>query len=307
MKRNLRALPKFRDGISFLYVERSIIDRKHQSLSIVNKNGRAETPCAGINTLLLGPGTQISHAAVGALADAGCMVFWVGEDGLKFYASGSGKSHSTANLQKQVEVYSQPGQRLQVVRSLYALRFDEQIAEGKTLQQIRGMEGARVRDAYRAAAEEYGVEWRGRSYRSDSWAEADPINKALSVSNALLYAVCQSAIEAVGLSPALGFIHTGKRISFVYDIADVFKTEISLPVAFQVAVEGERDVEKRTRALMREKLKSERILQRCVLTLGRLFDLREGDDVRIVNASGELWDPDGSVPAGIVHDSTSGE
>ena len=124
---------------------------------------------------------------------------------------------------------------------MYRFRFNENIPPIISLESIRGMEGLRVRRAYSEASDKYGVEWKGRNYDQNNWNNGDPINRALSAANACLYGVCHAGIVSAGYSAGLGFVHTGKMLSFVYDIADLYKTETTIPVAFQVTAEHSND------------------------------------------------------------------
>ena len=183
---DLHVLPKFRDGWSYLYVEHCRIDQEARAIAVHDKDGKVPVPCANLALLLLGPGVSISHAAISVLADHGCLVAWCGEEGVRFYAVGMGETRSAANFLHQARVWADAELRMQVVYRLYQLRFSEKFEPGLTLRQIRGMEGARVRDSYARAARETGIPWSGRSYQRDKWELADPVNRALSTANACL-------------------------------------------------------------------------------------------------------------------------
>jgi CRISPR-associated protein Cas1 len=296
--RDLHALPKLSDGWSYLYVEHCRIDQDAKAIAIHDEKGRVPVPCANLALLMLGPGVSITHAAVSVLADHGCLVAWCGEAGVRFYALGMGETRSAANLLHQARLWADQDLRMQVVRRLYQLRFAEAFDPKLTLQQIRGMEGARVRDAYARAAWETGVPWSGRSYRRESWSESDPVNRALSTANACLYGICHAGIVSTGFSPALGFIHTGKMLSFVYDVADLYKADITIPVAFQVAAEGGGDLERRVRLACRDQFVSARLLQRIMPDVQRVLMLSGGKQLDETNhydedaaIPGPLWDP----------------
>src|SRR5690625_3578395 len=150
-----------------------------RGICIHDSRGRTYVPCASLSLLVLGPGTSLTHAAVHSMAEAGCLVAWVGEQGIRFYAQGMGETRSSRNLLRQAEVWADEQSRLAVVRRMYEMRFGESIPADLTLRQIRGKEGARVRAAYAAASREFGIEWGGRSYKRDDWESADPANRAL--------------------------------------------------------------------------------------------------------------------------------
>lgn len=300
--KNLRILPRVRDSWSYLYVEHARIDQESYGICLHDGRGRTHVPCASLSLLMLGPGTSVTHAAIDTMAEAGCLVAWVGEQGIRFYAQGMGETRSSANLLRQATLWADPEQRLMIVRRMYEMRFEESIPEEFTLRQIRGKEGARVRAAYAAASKKFGVEWTGRHYKRDRWEHADPVNRALSAANACLYGVCHAAIVALGYSPAIGFIHTGKMLSFVYDIADLYKIDLAVPAAFEEAARDFDDLESRVRHKCRDIFYEQRLLKRIVADLQELFatvhELEE-DALDVDTAlPGELWDPEGNVGGG---------
>lgn len=271
--KDLHELPKLRDSLSYLYIEHAILDQKARGVELVKKDGRSLIPIADLSVLLLGPGTSITHAAIKSLADNGCTVIWSGQDATRFYASGTGETRKGYQLLRQAELASHPEKRMQVITRMYRYRFAEELPADLTLPQVRGMEGVRVREAYAQASKKYGVPWAGRNYDRSNWNSGDPINRSLSAANALLNGMCHAAIVSGGYSPGLGFIHTGKQLSFVYDIADLYKVEITIPLAFQVVSESKEKVESRIRALCREKFRETRLLQRILPDIEAILDI----------------------------------
>jgi CRISPR-associated protein Cas1 len=246
---------------------------------------------------MLGPGTTITHAAVKALADNGCLVLWTGEDATRLYAQGGGETRKAYRLLRQAELSCDPQKRLAVVRRMYEIRFREPPDASVTLQQIRGLEGVRVRQAYARASQEYGVAWRGRRYDRGDWGRSDPVNRALSAAHALLNGLCHTGIVSGGYSPALGFIHTGKQLSFVYDIADLYKAEITIPLAFRETAGGTAGLEKRVRQACRQAFKETRLLDRILPDIDRILEMEDlppdaGEDPDSDPAApGPWWDP----------------
>ncbi len=306
MPKDLHILPKVKDSWSYLYVEHAVIEQDEKAIAVIDKDGRLPVPCAALSLLMLGPGTKITHSAIRTLAESGCLVAWSGEEGVRFYAVGMGETRSSSNLLRQAAMLSDPTLRLRVVRRMYELRFPERLAPGLTLRQIRGKEGVRVRETYAKWSRETGVKWEGRFYKQSDWRRAEPINRALSAANSCLYGVTHAAIVAAGYSPALGFIHTGKMLSFVYDVADLYKAEITIPAAFRCTAAGEQKLESRVRHLCRDLIRERRMLERIVADLGRIFDT-EGLDQREAELldrydarPGGLWDPEaGQVEGGV--------
>ncbi len=294
---DLHVLPKFSDGWSYLYVEHCRVDQEARAIAIHDESGKVPVPCANLALLMLGPGVSITHAAISVLADHGCLVAWCGEEGVRFYAVGMGETRSAANFLHQAGFWANADLRLKVVHRLYQLRFAETFDPELNLRQIRGMEGVRVRDAYARAARETGVSWSGRSYRRDKWTDTDPVNRALSAANSCLYGICHAAIVSAGFSPALGFIHTGKMLSFVYDVADLYKAEITIPVAFRAAAEEKYGLERRVRILCRDLFVSTRLLERIIPDIQKALMLPKkgvtSDNPFEQDAAipGSLWDP----------------
>ncbi len=278
---DLHALPKIRDSISSLYIERGRIDRDEKSIAVHDKDGVTAIPVASLAVLMLGPGTRITHAAIRVLAENNCLAVWCGEENVRFYASGTGGTRSAAPLLWQARLASLEETRLEVVKRMYTVRFKDPVPANAGVQQLRGWEGVRVREAYAQASKATGVKWEGRNYDRTNWATADPANRALSCANSCLYGLCHAAILATGFSPAIGFIHTGKQLSFVYDIADLYKVEISIPLAFRAAAEASTDLERTVRLQCRETFRESRLLQRVAPDIRRVLAVDEellGDD-----------------------------
>lgn len=305
--KDLRTLPKVRDSFSYLYVERCRIDQDAKAIALHNKDGKTAVPCANLTLLLVGPGTTITHAAIKTLADNGCLVMWTGEKAVRFYAQGMGETRSSKNLLRQSFLNSISSLRLKVVRRMYEMRFGEELPSELSIQQIRGKEGVRVRTAYAQASKATGVEWGGRAYKLDSWKSGDAVNRALSAANSCLYGVCQAAIASAGYSTALGFIHTGQMLSFVYDIADLYKTDVAIPLAFQIASESEENIERRVRMACRDQFHEKRFLKRIIPDIHQSLDIpiseneiNEIDEIYNYNEAvpGSLWNPDSEPSTG---------
>ncbi len=298
--RDLRELPKLRDGLSYLYLEHGRVEQKYRSVEFVDEEGSLTLiPASALAVLMLGPGTTITHAAVKALADNGCLLVWTGQDGTRMYAQGSGETRKAYRLLRQAQLSSDPQERLLVIRRMYQMRFPEPLDPRISLQQIRGKEGLRVRQTYAQASQEYGVPWHGRNYQRKDWARTDPINRALSAANALLNGLCHAGIISGGYSPALGFIHTGKQLSFVYDIADLYKADITVPVAFRTVAESEEKVEARVRQACRETFRERKLLGRILPDIERLLGTADlppdnmPDPDSDPAAPAPWWDPTG--------------
>jgi CRISPR-associated protein Cas1 len=273
-KPELQELPQIRDRISFLYLERCVINREDNAITVTDARGTVNVPAAALGVILLGPGTKVTHRAMELVGDTGASIVWVGEHGVRYYAHGRPLTHSSRLLAAQAKLVSNPRTRIGVARAMYALRFAGEDVSKMTMQQLRGKEGARVRKIYRKMSQKTGVQWEGRQYDPDNFSGSDPINMALSAAHACLYGVTHSVIAALGCSPGLGFVHTGHERSFVYDIADLYKAEITIPVAFEVTAQMPEDIGSVTRRAVRDAIRNGRILER---TAGDIRSLLLGD------------------------------
>jgi len=297
-KAEFQELPQIKDRISFIYLERCVITRADGAVAAMDERGEVHIPSAQLTVLMLGPGTRVTHRAMELVADSGMTIVWVGERGVRYYASGNPLTHSARLLIRQAELVSNVQKRAAVCRKMYALRFpDENMAE-LSIQQMRGKEGTRVSRLYYRLARETGVQWNGRQYDPDNFEGSDAINKTLSAAHACLYGVCHSVIVALGCSPGLGFIHTGHEKSFVYDIADLYKADITIPLAFKVAAEygDSEDIAAETRRRVRDAISDGRILERCVKDIHNLLFI-ENDETVSADVL-HLWDRRGETASG---------
>lgn len=306
-------LARVEDRVSFLYLEHCTIAREDNAVTATDERGTVYVPSAGLVVLLLGPGTRVTHAAMSVVADGGCAVVWVGEQGVRYYASGRPMGRSTRLLERQALLVSNRLHRLDVARAMYRMRFPDEDVSQLTMQQLRGREGARVRRLYREWSRKTGVPWDRRNYDPDDFADGDAINQALSAANACLYGVVHGVVVALGLAPGLGFVHTGHDRSFVYDIADLYKAEISIPAAFLVVKDWEfgdermargSDLPSVVRRAVRDRIREVKLLNRIVADLLGLLGAR-GEDLQHDVDGDEasrlgLWDERvGTVAAGV--------
>jgi CRISPR-associated protein Cas1 len=273
----LRPIPlKDRAGIVFLeYGQVDVIDG---AFVLVDANGaRVQIPVGGLACLMLEPGTRITHAAVSLAARVGCLLVWVGEGGVRLYAAGQPGGARADRLLWQAAAALDEVPRLKVVRAMYKLRFGEEPPAKRSVDQLRGIEGARVRETYKQLARVHGVTWSARRYDPSEWDKADVVNRALSAGTACLYGLCEAAILAAGYAPAIGFLHRGKPLSFVYDVADLFKFDTVVPAAFTVAAKvekgrgGHAPVERQVRIACRDAFRRTNLLERIIPTIGDLL------------------------------------
>lgn len=275
VKKDLHELPKVKDSLSYIYIEHAKIKQDGHSIAIFNKKGKTPVPCAALNVIILGPGTSITSTAMKNIIENDCLILWCGEEGVRLYAQGLGRTRNSKNIVYQAFLSSIPFFRLLVAKKMYMKRFDEPIPFEISIKQLRGKEGARVKKMYWEHSKRTGIPWTGRLYKQMFWHASDPINRALSVANSCLYGICHSAIVAMGYSPALGFIHTGKQLSFVYDIADLYKTEITIPLAFDIVKESNDHISRRIRKSCRDYFHTTRLLNRIASDIPSVLDIEE--------------------------------
>ena len=225
-----------KDRSQLVFVERARLDVEDGAFVAVNADGtRTLIPVGGLAGLMLEPGARISHAAVALAARVGTLVTWIGEAGVRFYSAGHPGGARADKLLWQASIALNPEARLRVVRRMYEIRFGEAAPTRRSIDQLRGIEGARVRKSYELFAQTHGVRWRGRSYDPGNWAAADVPNRCVSAATACLHGLTEAAVLTAGYAPAIGFLHTGKPLSFVYDIADLWKLQTVVPEAFRIA------------------------------------------------------------------------
>lgn len=231
---DIQDLPQITDRMTFLYLEHCKINRQDSAITVLDEKGITHIPSGVISVLLLGPGTEITHRAMELIGDSGISICWIGEHGVRYYAGGRPLTHSSRLVVKQAELVSDQRKHLAVVRKMYSMRSPEEDVSGLTLQQLRGREGSRIRKVYRKS-KKWGVQWDGREYDHENFTASDKVDQALSAGHACLYGLAHSVICSIGCSPALGSVHIGHECSFVYDIADLYKAEITIPIAFEIA------------------------------------------------------------------------
>lgn len=267
----LKPIP-MKDRVSVIFIEKGNLDVLDGAFVVVDKTGiRTHIPVGGVACLMLEPGSRVSHAAVTLASRVGCLLVWVGDGGVRLYASGQPGGARADRLLYQAKLALDDTARLKVVRKMYAIRFKEEPPERRSVEQLRGIEGVRVRKMYELLARQYGVTWKSRNYDYSEWESGDIPNRCLSSATACLYGICEAAILAAGYAPAVGFIHTGKPQSFVYDIADIFKFETVVPVAFRIAAKKPQQPEREVRLACRDAFRQSRILSRIIPSIEEIL------------------------------------
>lgn len=289
---SVKSLARIEDRLTFLYCEHCVVNRDNNAVTITDHRGTVHVPAAVLGVLMLGPGSNITHAAVSLLAESRSTCIWVGERGVRYYCHGLSLATSTHLLEEQAKLVSSERGRLKVARKMFEIRFPDEKTSGLTMQQLLGKEGTRVRRAYARESERTGVPWSGRSYKMDDFDESDPVNRALSAANTSLYGVVHAVIVALGCSPGLGFVHAHHERSFVYDIADLYKVDFTIPLAFELASLKVADVSSAARKAVRDRMKDGKFLQRCVRDIRFLLlpeDEVNEEDVVVEDITAQVW------------------
>ncbi len=257
---------------SMVFLQYGQVDVEHGAFVLVDKTGvRKQIPVGSLACIMLETGTTITHEAVKLAAQVGCLLIWVGDGGVRLYSTGQPGGARSDKLLFQAKSALDDTARLNIVREMYRIRFNERAPLRRSIEQLRGIEGIRVKQIYKNLANQYGVTWKNRNYDPNHWDSADPVNKALSSATSSLYGLCEAGILAAGYSPAIGFIHSGKPRSFVFDIADIFKFDTVVPIAFKEAAKGVGAVESRVRLACRDVFRSGRLLKKIIPTIEQVL------------------------------------
>lgn len=257
-----------KERVSLIFIGKGQIDVNDGAFVVIDESGiRTHIPVGSIACIMLEPGTRVSHHAAALAARVGTLLVWVGEAGVRLYAAGQPGGARSDRLLYQAKLALDDAARLKVVRKMYEIRFGEKPPERRSVEQLRGIEGARVRKLYQLLARQAGIEWQGRNYDHTDWDYSDIANRCLSSATACLYGICEAAVLAAGYAPAIGFIHTGKPLSFVYDIADLFKFDDIIPHAFKIAAKNYPNPEREVRLMCRDVFRRTKILGKIIPTI----------------------------------------
>ncbi|MGW1075165.1 type I-E CRISPR-associated endonuclease Cas1e [Streptomyces sp. NPDC002537] len=276
-----RELTRVGDRISFIYLERCTVHRDDNAITATDTDGVTHIPSATIGTLLLGPGTRVTHQAMSVLGECGAGVAWVGEHGVRFYAGGRALTRSSGLAEAQATAWANRRTRLDVARAMYRLRFPDEDPVGRTRQELLLMEGRRLKECYRRESARTGVPWRRREYHRDDFSAGDAPNQGVTAAAQCMYGIAHAVVSALGCSPALGFVHSGHERSFVLDVADLYKTDVAIPAAFDAAAEGEEEVASRTRRALRDRINETGLLNRCVQDIKNLLGYNDTHDAAV--------------------------
>jgi len=237
-------------------------------------------PYQAVSMILLGPGTSITQDVLRLCARHGTLIAAVGEGGVKSYTApplGQGRSDVA---RAHAERWADPKRRLDTARRLYAWRFGR-VLPHRDIETLRGIEGARIKESYKLIAQRFGIIWNGRCYDRQNPNAADLPNQAINHAATFVEAAADIAVAAVGALPPLGFIHEDSSNAFTLDVADLYRIDITLPLAFS-AVQAiqqkksdltiEREVRKRAARAFRQ----EKVIPSMIDRIKELFDVDDG-------------------------------
>jgi CRISPR-associated protein Cas1 len=277
----LEALAPAKDRWTPLYLEHGRLEVDDSSVKWIGADGLlCRIPVATVSALILGPGTTVTHAAMKACAESNTPVCWTGEDSLRFYAFGLTPNHTNDMPRLHAEAWADKRRRIQIARAMFQMRFPDVDVKEKSVKELRGMEGLRVRTLYAQFGLQNGVTWKSRNYDRQNWDISDDVNRTLSCANASLYALCASVICSLGYVPSLGFVHDAGTLPFIYDVADLYKHLTSIPAAFLAVRQDPKDDGELVRKLFKQHVEEQHIMQRMPKDLADLFQTAEAAPVQ---------------------------
>mgnify|MGYP001393522160 CR=1 FL=1 len=288
------------DRHGVIYLDRGRLEVEDGCLRFVAAGGGAldagdyQLPHQSVSIILIGPGSSVTHDALRILAAHGCALAAVGTGGVRFYTAPPLLPDTSALARRQVMLWSQPKERLAVARAMYTLRFGEEV-KARTFDMLRGMEGARLKRLYELTAQKFGVSWNGRRYDRNNPNAADLPNQAINHAASAVEAAAAIAVAATATIPQLGFIHEDSGQSFVLDVADLVRHDVTLPIAFGAAkhVMKRRDenLERVVRTRAAELLTSSQVVSRLIDNIKTLLgspDFVASESEAEVRAAGEV-------------------
>ena len=277
-----------KDRSGLLYLARGALTARDGTLAFLQKAttpsdalavGDYAIPLQGISMILLGPGSTVSHDALRLLAHARTAMAAVGEDGVRLYTAPPLIADHSGLARQQARLWANEVSRLDVARRMFAWRLGE-VLPHRSIEVLRGIEGARMKESYRLLAQRYGITWAKRRYDRSRPHAADLPNQALNHASSAVEAAAAIAVAATATIPQLGFIHEDPGQSFVLDIADLYRDRVTIPCAFRAAKDAsERDlnIERVTRRLTGQTLAHEQVIPAMIERVKSLFEQKEGD------------------------------
>lgn len=261
------------DRHGVMYLDRGRLEVEDGCLRFIAAGGGAldagdyQLPHQSVSIILIGPGSSVTHDALRILAAHGCALAAVGTGGIRFYTAPPLLPDTSALARRQVMLWSDPKSRVAVARSMYTLRFGEEV-KARTLDMLRGMEGARLKRLYELIAQRFGVPWNGRHYDRNNPNATDVPNQAINHAASAVEAAAAIAVASTATIPQLGFVHEDSGQSFVLDVADLVRHDVTLPIAFGAAKyvlkRSDENLERIVRTKAAEVLTNSQVISRLI-------------------------------------------
>lgn len=254
---SLAELSRVRNRITFYYVEHAKINQQRNMLLVTTSLGGQVIflPAGNLAVMMLGPGCVITSEAQKVLSDCGCTCVWTGEQGVRTYGVARPLTNKATYAIAQARVIANPTLRLAAAKQMYQWRYEGiDINDFGDIDDLRRWEGRVTRQLYPQLARQVGLTWTKRKFTPGKMKKDDPLNQAMTCATQCLYGLCLAVINALGAVPSLGIIHQNEASAFVYDLADLYKFEVAIPIAFRTVADGVKlsDLPKEVRYRMRD-------------------------------------------------------
>ena len=242
--------------------------------------GDYQIPHQSLSIILLGPGSSVTHDALRLLARHGCALAAIGEGGVRYYTAPPLLPDTSALARQQVALWADTKTRIEVARAMFALRFGE-IVRTRDIEVLRGQEGARIKRSYQLAADTYGIEWKGRRYDRQNPNSGDHPNQAINHAASAMRSAAAIAVASVGAIPQLGFIHEDSGQSFVLDIADLYRHNVTLEIAFGAVkiADDKQPLERMVRQRAARIFRQKKIIPSMIDNIKSLLERKAREDI----------------------------
>lgn len=291
---------RLEDRLSFLYLEYCLVRQDRTGVVAIrdarNDDGdsnrvemdgsdvvRIQLPVAGLAVLCLGPGTSISNAAMTSCARAGCTVVFTGGGAISAYSHATPLTSAGKWAIAQARLVASDLYLRDAALKLYKRQFSMDNFPGGSIRTMRGLEGRLMRNTYRDCAKKAKIS----GFRRDTKA-SDPVNAGLNVANSIMYGLAATACTAIGVNPALGVIHRGDVRALLFDLADLYKASVVIPLVFSHA--NDEDPISEIRRHLRKEIVRKRLMEDMLEALMEILTphLPSRDDDRLIDDEGEV-------------------
>ena len=232
-------------------------------------------PYQNISFILLGPGSTVSHDVFRLMARHGTGLVAVGEDGVRMYSAQPFGASDSRRARRQAELWNDARARLRVARRMYAWRLGEVLPE-QDIMNMRGIEGR----AHAEVIQPAGSQVRHRLARTPLRPAGPGIGRCPQPSHQSrrngLGGCGNHCCGGHGNLAAARFIHEDAAVAFCLDIADLFRTETTIPVAFEAVRQHQANeaisLERHVRRLAGRRIKETKIIPKMIDRITELID-----------------------------------